>query len=233
MDSILSTKILLRKDTAERWNQFNPVLLDGETAVVVEEDGNVRLKVGDGEKTYAELPFLHEYAVETRSINQGMQAFARPYGIAGGFRVSADSQFAQAFGINATTNGDNYSFVWNGDNNLLADAYASHGTGTFNINPPDGLSGFYINDRNLSDIIYSEVERKSVTYINGEKKDLSVLQISLSDYVEGVTTSSLLSDAIYIVSSDVNYMFGERIADLGEPVLSSDAATKNYVDTEI
>lgn len=69
MNSILSTKILLRKDTAERWNQFNPVLLNGETAVVVEEDGNVRLKVGDGEKTYSELPFLHEYAVETRSIN--------------------------------------------------------------------------------------------------------------------------------------------------------------------
>lgn len=49
----------------------------------------------------------------------------------------------------------------------------------------------------------------------------------------GVTTSSLLSDAVYIVSADVNHMFGERISDLGEPELSSDAATKNYVDTEI
>lgn len=52
MNSILSTKVLLRKDTAERWEQFNPLLLNGETAIVIEKDGNVRLKVGDGEKTY-------------------------------------------------------------------------------------------------------------------------------------------------------------------------------------
>ena len=233
MNSILSTKVLLRKDTAERWEQFNPLLLNGETAIVVEKDGNVRLKVGDGEKTYNQLPFLHEYAVETQSINQGMQAFARPYGIAGGFRVSADSQFAQAFGINASTSGDNYSFVWNGDNDLLKDAYTAHGDGTFNINPVNGLSGFYINDRNLSNIIYTEIERKSTTFVNGEKKDLSVFQVSLSDYIKAVNTSSLLSDAVYIVSSDIRYMFGERISDLGEPELSSDAATKNYVDTEI
>lgn len=233
MNSILSTKVLLRKDTAERWEQFNPLLLNGETAIVIEKDGNVRLKVGDGEKTYNQLPFLHEYAVETRSINQGMQAFARPYGIAGGFRVSADSQFAQVFGINASTSGDNYSFVWNGDNDLLKDAYTAHGDGTFNINPVNGLSGFYINDRNLSNIIYTEIERKSTTFVNGEKKDLSVFQVSLSDYIKAVNTSSLLSDAVYIVSSDIRYMFGERISDLGEPELSSDAATKYYVDTEI
>lgn len=72
MNSTLSTKILLRKDTPARWESFNPVLLDGEVAIVVESDGNVRMKVGDGQKTYNQLPFLHEYAVETRSLNQGM-----------------------------------------------------------------------------------------------------------------------------------------------------------------
>ncbi len=42
-----------------------------------------------------------------------------------------------------------HSFVWGGSGGV----YGSHGPGTFNINPVDGLDGFWIGQRTLSDLI--------------------------------------------------------------------------------
>lgn len=42
----------------------------------------------------------------------------------------------------------------------------------------------------------------------------------------------MLSNELYIVSSDTFNMYDERIVNLAEPELSSDAATKAYVDNK-
>ena len=83
--------------------------------------------------------------MQASHIEQGANADASPFGIAGGAFVNAKANFSQAFGINATTiSDDSYAFVWNGnDTYALGSGYVSHGKGTFNINALSGLSGVY------------------------------------------------------------------------------------------
>ena len=59
---------------------------------------------------------------------------------------------------------------------------------------------------------------------------LSVLHVSQDEYHQKVVAGTVLSNELYIVSSDTFNMYDERIVNLAEPELSSDAATKAYVD---
>ena len=58
----LNTKFQLRRDTLENWLNStkgnNPILADGEPVLVdVEGDGAYKLKIGDGETVFSELPY--------------------------------------------------------------------------------------------------------------------------------------------------------------------------------
>ena len=59
-NKFLEARIRLKKDTASNWESANPVLLDGEQIVVITSAGETRYKVGDGTKTYTQLPFTDE-----------------------------------------------------------------------------------------------------------------------------------------------------------------------------
>lgn len=49
-----------------------------------------------------------------------------------------------------------------------------------------------------------------------------------------VADGTLFSDGVlYVVSADHVNAYGQKIVNVAEPTLSSDAATKNYVDTQI
>ena len=56
----LNTRIQTRRDTASNWETKNPVLLDGEMIIVTTNAGDTRFKIGDGTKTYTQLPFQDE-----------------------------------------------------------------------------------------------------------------------------------------------------------------------------
>lgn len=64
-DKSLNIKIKNRKDTSANWTSKNPVLLDGEIIIVYTDAGGVRLKIGDGTKTYTQLPFIDENILNT------------------------------------------------------------------------------------------------------------------------------------------------------------------------
>lgn len=49
-----------RTDTAANWTQKNPVLAEGEIIVVQTNVGETRLKIGDGVKTFTQLPYIDE-----------------------------------------------------------------------------------------------------------------------------------------------------------------------------
>lgn len=49
-----------RTDTAANWTQKNPVLAEGEIIVVQTNAGETRLKIGDGVKTFTQLPYIDE-----------------------------------------------------------------------------------------------------------------------------------------------------------------------------
>ena len=63
-------------------------------------------------------------------------------------------------------------------------------------------------------------------YINGEKtNDFQVINIAQDDYHALVKAGNALSNAIYIVSSDIMNMYNERITNLADGISANDAAT--------
>ncbi len=55
-----NVRIQHKKDSAENWQSKNPVLLLNELIIVETEDGDYRLKIGDGIHTYSDLPFADQ-----------------------------------------------------------------------------------------------------------------------------------------------------------------------------
>ena len=53
--TIIKTTFKLRRGTAERWNEINPVLAQGEPGFVYDTN---QLKIGDGIRTWKELPYI-------------------------------------------------------------------------------------------------------------------------------------------------------------------------------
>ena len=80
------------------------------------------------------------------------------YSHAEGGNTTASGYLSHAAGYMAQTREvDAYSFAWNGDRARI-DQYSSHGPGTFNINPLDGIKGFYIGEENLASIMANKAD---------------------------------------------------------------------------
>ena len=60
MSKNINVRIALKRDTSANWTNYNPVLLNGELILVDTAEGQLRAKIGDGIKTYTQLPFLDE-----------------------------------------------------------------------------------------------------------------------------------------------------------------------------
>ena len=60
MSSFNKVRVKNKRDTAANWERNNPVLLNGELIIVDTNVGDVRFKIGDGTKTYTQLPFQDE-----------------------------------------------------------------------------------------------------------------------------------------------------------------------------
>lgn len=56
----INSRMKFTRDTSANWTQNNPVLLNGEVILVDTNEGELRAKVGDGTKTYTQLPFSDE-----------------------------------------------------------------------------------------------------------------------------------------------------------------------------
>lgn len=53
-----NSRISNKKDISENWEANNPILLNGELIIVIEDSGEIRFKVGNGTSHYLELPFV-------------------------------------------------------------------------------------------------------------------------------------------------------------------------------
>lgn len=54
------SRIQNKRDTSANWTKNNPVILNGEIILVDTAEGELRAKIGDGTKTYKQLPFSDE-----------------------------------------------------------------------------------------------------------------------------------------------------------------------------
>ena len=55
-----NARIKQKRDTSANWESRNPVILNGEIILVDTNAGELRAKIGDGTKTYTQLPFSDE-----------------------------------------------------------------------------------------------------------------------------------------------------------------------------
>ena len=72
----LKTKIIIRNDSSDKWESVKDtaVLLKGEIGIEFLADGKTKTKIGDGVKTWAELPYFGgEEAFEKRVINDNIK----------------------------------------------------------------------------------------------------------------------------------------------------------------
>lgn len=161
---MISSRIKLRADTLTNWSSSDIVLLENELCLVYCENDVIRFKVGDGESTFAQLKYTDETQIITQlltvnNINQGVSNVVSNDSIVAGVRSNATGSFSEAHGLQSAAN-HNFSFVWSGTSqDSLADRYESNGIGTFSINPEGGLSGFYIGDTNLYDLLSNKVDK--------------------------------------------------------------------------
>ena len=84
-----------------------------------------------------------------------------------GFRCWGNGIFGVAMGAKAAVGtGGSYSFTWQGALNNTdlntRSIYTSHGPGTFNVNPADGLDGFWIGNTRLSHALRYEMVSPAV-----------------------------------------------------------------------
>lgn len=78
----------------------------------------------------------------------------------------------------------------------------------------------------------SAVDKKII--IDGVSADsLCAYHIGTEEYYQKVVDGKVLSNELYIVSSDYMNAYGQQIKNVAEPELSDDAATKGYADDEI
>lgn len=70
-NKIFNTRVKNKRDTEANWTKKNPVLLDGEIIIVTTTSGDTRFKVGDGKKTYNQLPFQDQ---KTRDLIPSVDA---------------------------------------------------------------------------------------------------------------------------------------------------------------
>ena len=54
------SRIQNKRDTSANWTKNNPIILNGEIILVDTAEGELRAKIGDGTKTYKQLPFSDE-----------------------------------------------------------------------------------------------------------------------------------------------------------------------------
>ena len=81
-----------------------------------------------------------------------------------GFMTNAYAHQSHAAGCKCTVlSNDIGAFVWNGNSTPSNGAhYYSHGTGTFNIYPKDGIKGFYIGNNNFINCVLSAINQMDV-----------------------------------------------------------------------
>lgn len=60
MATEFNTRIQFKRDTSSNWTNKNPIILNGEIILVDTDSGELRAKIGDGSKTYTQLPFSDE-----------------------------------------------------------------------------------------------------------------------------------------------------------------------------
>ena len=141
---------------------------------LVEDYNGQKTAVTIGSRARGQPVGMYSLANGIITIASGDYSHAEGYGTtaagssshAEGYDTTASGDHSHAAGYMAQTRrGDDYSFAWNGDSEL-GRQYASHGPGTFNINPAGGLGGFWIGEQTLFSILTNKADKADISAEN-------------------------------------------------------------------
>ena len=141
---------------------------------------NIVEEAGGGGGNSNSIPFIKDRnenytAVTIGSRNQNEEVGISSIGF--GNNVVASGDYSHAEGSSSLASND-FSYVWSGQA-TSNNPYGSNGEGTFNIDPVDGTSGFYIGEKSLHEHI-NEVERN----VKSIEVDQNIIQVNFNDLNE-------------------------------------------------
>ena len=197
-----NTRIKNKRDTAANWETRDPVLLEGEIIIVTTNAGDVRFKIGDGVKTYTQLPFQDEslYNILSAKANSSDLEVLRG--------EVDNKQTALTFDSTPTENSAN-PVTSGGVYSELEDKLDKKGgtvDGSLTINTT-GSRGLYINAHGLESRIYKNAFEDGTDYGT----------TIVDNYAEDVPARFILkangdlSEVVSVKKNDVAYkLYGEH-----------------------
>lgn len=255
-NKIFNTRVKNKRDTEANWKRKNPVLLDGEIIIVTTTSGDTRFKVGDGKKTYNQLPFQDQKTRDLIPSVDSSLSSTSTNPVQNKIIKSELDKKAERDVVNTTTNG----LMSVADKKKL-DGIA---TGANKTTVDDALNATSKNPVQ-NQAVYAELNNKLsksggtitgnlfVTYGTSMSKEVVVSggKVRADDWVQGTNGVSIgkgsssgsfvslrcdrsSSDTIESlkVIRDLCTEEGDLAhATIADPVDSNHATTKNYVDT--
>ena len=154
----MADRIQHRRDTKANWEQYNPVLLEGEIGLVM-DDPNL-YKVGDGTNAWNDLPFRGFDGTIVHGIGSSANS------------VMSQKAVCDVVGLNdypSFTNSKDYSYgdIVNYQNSLYK-FMTSHSAGEWNESEVKKISlNNFLSDNilNLDDLLISTSDREEVAFI--------------------------------------------------------------------
>lgn len=144
----LNTRIALKSDTTANWAKSTLVLLKGEQAIEITESGAYKIKIGDGVKTFAELPYatmtpeeisalIGDGSVQTVILSSGTNNGTLKLTVDG---KDTDNIAVKGLGSAAYTNSSNYATAAQGTlaTNAVRKVASGSANGTISVTTGTG-----------------------------------------------------------------------------------------------
>lgn len=228
MSKLDNVRISLKIDDLSNWNNSNIILNGGEVALIRLPNNQVKIKVGDGNSQISALNYLNEQEFFTSKISAynaefGFKNYAQRFSVAEGQNVSAYGTYQHAAGYNVEAiSNETFAFVWNGKNLYgYNNRYKSHGAGTFSLNPENGLSGFYIGEKHLADILYNSISNEIEPLKNSVNQNIATLNNNIGNITQATNN---LNNNIILINKNITDL---QATDIG---LSSKIDNKILID---
>lgn len=208
----LNTRIAIKSDTTANWAKSTLVLLKGEQAIEITESGAYKIKIGDGVKTFAELPYatmtpeeisalIGDGSVQNVTLASGTNNGTLKLTVDG---TTTDNIAVKGLGSAAYTNTSAYATAAQG---AKADAAMPKAGGTFTgtvtlaADPTDALQPTtkqYVDAKISSSIAASDaMVFKGTLGTNGTATALPTSSVVIGDTYKVITQVSVVADNSY------------------------------------
>lgn len=211
MEKIVNSRVKLKKDTQANWQAKNPVLLDGEIAIV-EIGSDIAMKVGDGVTAYNALEFIATTADEPADSAVKLET-ARKIGLSGA-AVGTGTAFDGTKDINIPVTSIKEAFVdWGGKDiqggfsPLDAGMVSELGANRFAFMNPDCISVEYSNDGGVTWTDSGATNAQKLSLFSGIPISDSVFTVGKSTNANPATANSQLRITLTHQNSRVYNVF--------------------------